>query len=178
MTYVLPNDIAFNYKISLKTVYNQLSKRGNKIRTQKQNWKTFVFLPDFEKFYSKTFQSVTKQNIEREGETDFWKQNPDFEKLQNDFKIVSQEKENVEKYNLALQDQVSKYALLFKEEKGEKQDLMQKYDNLQKEYHTSTIKYEREKSNLQKYIYLMLWIVIITIISVGLWYFKTNLTTG
>jgi len=44
----------------------------------------------------------------------------------------------MEKYNLALQDQVSKYALLFKEEKEEKRELIQKYDNLQTEYHTST----------------------------------------
>ena len=176
MTYVLPNDIAFKYRVSLKTVYNQLSKWKSKIRTQKQNWKTFVFLPDFENFYSKTFQSIAEKEVRNMNETILWKYDPDFEKLQNDFKLVSEQKANVEKYNLALQDQVSKYAMLFKEEKIEKQELMQKYDSLQNEYRTSTINYEKEKSNLQKYMYLILWILIITVIFAGFRYFKPNLT--
>lgn len=76
--------------------------------------------------------------------------------LETDRSALLQENESLQKYNVNLQDQTSKYALMFSEEKKEKQQLMAKYDTIQKEYHEKTESLLREKVLIEKKYYLLL----------------------
>lgn len=167
MTYVLPKQIALKHNVSLKTIYNYISKYSDKIRISKQYWKTYIFEPDFEKYYSKDFQEI--QNIPLWEENtqwlkEFWTLKKDFEVLQNNFTTLSEEKNNTDKYNLALQDQLSKYGLLLIDERAEKKELLQKYENLQQQFNDSIVNFSKEKIKQAKAFYLLLWIVIVFIV--------------
>jgi hypothetical protein len=47
-----------------------------------------------------------------------------------EYKIALQKTENLEKYNVSLQNQASKYAILLKEEKQEKNNWIAKFEAL------------------------------------------------
>lgn len=179
MPYELPNAIATKHSISLKTVYNYLSKYSSKIRTKKEFWKKFVNIEDFEKFYLQSIQGFKYSPENNSNGLEFWifwnnmetientASNPvqnlqnttaihqlsdsvwnsfetsesdlqKIQKLQTDYETIMNEKANSEKYNMMLQDQVSKYSLLAIDEKNEKKEWIAKYDTMQKKLLNAT----------------------------------------
>ena len=55
-----------------------------------------------------------------------------------------------------LQTQVNEYVLMYKAEKNEKLDLMNKYDTLQEKYHQQSDSFSKERVNLSRKFYLLL----------------------
>lgn len=136
MSYVLPKDLSNNFKVSIQTIYNHLKKHWKSIRTKKEGVKTYINQEDFKTIFQqrfKSFENDFKEESSKPGNKDFKILNEDFKALENKQIILESERDGLEKYNLALQDQVSKYALLFKEEKDEKQQIITKHDKQQKE---------------------------------------------
>ncbi len=164
MNYILPKDLALKYNVSLKTIYNQLSKTGSKIRSTKQFWKTFISEKDFEEFYSKDLQNLQNLSEKDNSKKGFWNNWNDFEYLQKEYNLLANQKEQVSKYNLALQEQVSKYALLLNEEKEERKEIMAKYDTLQNDYLNKTIAHWKEKVKAAGKFYLLLWCTLVLLI--------------
>lgn len=167
MDFVTPKELSLKYNVSLKTIYNYITKRGSKIHTRKEFWKTLFSLKDFEDLFTKGIQNLqqsSQKNTESKSDNILWNIEKNFEKLQNDYKIVSQEKNDLQNYNLVLQDQATKYALLFNDEKTERKELFQKYEILQEQHRSTSLQYEKEKANRAKYFYLLLWITIITLV--------------
>ena len=73
-----------------------------------------------------------------------------YQKIEKEYQYAITKTDQLQKYNDSLQDQVSKYAILHSEEKKEKQELLEKYDDLQKEYHGKVELLYREKSTVEK----------------------------
>lgn len=170
MQYYKPSEIAGKFEISVKTVYNHINKYPDKIRTKKEFWKTYVNFEDFENLYfknynniSKTFPDKEKRNIETDS------------KLQDSYKELSVQVENLKKQNNNLHEQTNKYAILFKEEKLEKNERIQKYDKIQSLLNEKVIEFGNEKYKLSKRFYILLWISIMLILIIGslsfLWYY-------
>lgn len=175
MDFVTPNEISLKFWTSLKTVYNYISKYKSKIRIKKEFWKTFVNLSDFEILFTKNIQSIQWEEIKilkNESNNEVWTLKINIETLQNNYNTLFEQKKNSDNYNLALQEQVSKYALLLNEEKSEKKELMEKYEGLQKEYHSSALQFAKEKLKLTKSFYLLLWITLAIIILFGVFFWK------
>lgn len=167
MDFVTPKELSLKYNVSLKTIYNYITKRGSKIHARKEFWKTLFSLKDFEDLFTKGIQNIQEplqRDLGNQSDNISWSIEKNFEKLQNDYKIVSQEKNDLQNYNLVLQDQATKYALLFNDEKAERKELFQKYETLQEQHRTTSLQYEKEKANRAKYFYLLLWITIITLV--------------
>lgn len=80
----------------------------------------------------------------------------DFEDLQKNYNLVSQQKEDLQSYNLSLQDQATKYALLFNEEKNERKELYKKFEDLQSLHYNDSMKYEKEKATRQRNFFFLL----------------------
>lgn len=72
MSYLLPPQIAEQYKTSLKTVYNYLSKYPSQIRIKKEFWKKYVNVEDFEKCFTKDIQNLIGNNSENSSTKRFW----------------------------------------------------------------------------------------------------------
>jgi Fe2+ transport system protein B len=98
-----------------------------------------------------------------------------FKKLENENSILLQENEHLQKYNVNLQDQTSKYALMLTEEKKEKKDIMEKYDTVQREYSSKVESLLREKVLIEKKYYLLLGISVVVIIFLGWFLLGQNL---
>ena len=170
MDYALPQDIAVEFKISLQTVYNFLKKHGEKIRTRKEYWKTFICFQDFKNIIqpesksndiiaeSKEFKSALNEveNFENE-----------ISKLKSDNRIAAEKLTDLEKYNLNLSDQMNKYAILLADEKNEKKDIMGKYDALQKDFHDKVESLYREKSGVEKKYSFSVWIAVFLLLLVA-----------
>ena len=170
MEYALPPQLSKQFSISLKTVYNYLSKHSEKIRTRKEYWKTLVHFEDFTKFIqekNQIYKVVSEEKEKVKSPTLFWKENEALSKVQKDYKIVLQEKENLEKYNLNLQDQVTKYALMLQEEKAEKKEVLNKFESLQNQYNDRLETFWKERVRFTKKYYTLLTICIMTLIILG-----------
>lgn len=166
MDFVTPKELSLKFNVSLKTIYNYITKRGSKIHTRKEFWKTLFSLKDFEDLFTKGIQNIQQplqRDLQNQSDNILWSIDKNFEKLQNDYKIVSQEKNDLQNYNLVLQDQATKYALLFNDEKTERKELFQKYETLQEQHRTTSLQYEKEKANRAKYFYLLLWITVVVL---------------
>jgi transposase len=61
MKYKLPKDIAHDFNVSQKTVYNYLTKYGDKISTKKEYGKTFVSVNDFQSVLQKVYTTVPSE---------------------------------------------------------------------------------------------------------------------
>lgn len=123
-------------------------------------------MKDFEDLFTKGIQNIQQplqRDLQNQSDNILWSIDKNFEKLQNDYKIVSQEKNDLQNYNLVLQDQATKYALLFNDEKTERKELFQKYETLQEQHRTTSLQYEKEKANRAKYFYLLLWITVVVL---------------
>lgn len=73
-----------------------------------------------------------------------------YQKLEQEHKYTLSKTDQLQKHNETLQDQVSKYAIRFSDEKREKQELLEKYDGLQKDFHEKVESLYREKSGIEK----------------------------
>lgn len=87
-----------------------------------------------------------------------------FNKLEGDYQLAIQRTEDLEKYNLNLQEQLSRYGILLSEQKAETKDALVKYDTLQKEFHEKVESLFREKSLFEKRYFLILGLFILTIL--------------
>lgn len=157
MEYVLPGELSNKLWVSLKTIYNHLSKHNNKIRIKKEYWKTFVHSEDFVRHFESTLQFYnppTTLPAENNTNSSLWIPDPDVSKIQKDYNIVLQKTEELQKYNTNLQDQVSKYALLLSDEKQEKKDILNRFEALQNNYNEKIEQHALEKINRAKKLYL------------------------
>lgn len=204
MTYQLPWAIAEHFTVSLKTVYNHLSKHRGKIRIRKEHWKTFVHFEDFEKLFLKSLQTQETLEAEWHSVQGFWNTNEGFEispsnplqfykegsenvarspanhqlaegvwtfesevqKLQSELQSKADKEAQLQKHNLALQDQLSKYGLLLSDEKVEKKDLFEKYVGLQSELQTKTETFGQQRTKLAQRLYLFIGLSIALTIAV------------
>ena len=90
-------------------------------------------------------------------------------KIQEQFKIISMEKEQLIKVQSNLENQVSKYALLLSEEKSEKKDILNKFESLQNIYNEKIEGFGIERVNFTKRYYTLLVLcAIILVILTGL----------
>jgi len=164
MDFVTPKELSLKYNVSLKTIYNYVSKWDSKIKTRKEFWKTLISLNDFEHLFWKGVQNVqefTNNESKNNNRSTLWTIENDFEELQKNYNLISQEKENLQNYNLALQEQATKYALLFNDEKNERKELYKKYEDLQSLHYSDSMKYEKEKANRQRNFFFLLWISLV-----------------
>lgn len=180
MSYVLPKDLSNKFSISLQTVYNYLNKHEWSIRTKKEFGKTYIHLDDFTNYFqpvSNTIESPLKSNYTTEDSSDLKDLEKSFQKLESDHTILLQENESLQKYNVNLQDQASKYAIMLAEEKKEKKDIMDKYETVQKEYHTKVESLLREKVFIERKYYLLLGIAIVLLVFLGWFLVGQNIDT-
>lgn len=141
MEYVLPKELAKKHSISLKTVYNRLSKYSDKIRIKKQYWKMFIHENDFTKLvqerfqnYNPTLKDTLSQLPKTESQKQLWAFENNFEKLQNEFNLVLTKKEELIKQNRNLTEQANNLAIWLNDEKNAKKDLEWKYYQFQEKY--------------------------------------------
>ena len=90
--------------------------------------------------------------------------NEEIEKLQQEFKLVTEKVESLEKYNTNLQDQASKYALALKDEKNEKIELLQKYDTLNADFTKKIEIHTKEKISWLKKYYTVTALLLVSVI--------------
>lgn len=172
MTYVLPKDLSHEFNISLQTVYNYLSKHEGDIRIKKEFWKTFINLEDFTNFLQPALKPFEKredtrptvENINQVENLKSW-----FSKLENEYSLAIQRTEDLEKYNLNLQEQLGRYGIMLSEEKADKKDILNKYESVQKEFHEKVEALFREKSLYEKRYFLLLGFIILLLIFIT-WY--------
>lgn len=183
MEYLLPKEISERLWISLKTVYNYLTKYKGQILTKRSEWKTFVNFESFQNILQNTLQTDTKPLI-----TNSWDTNDkqDFENivtlqnqlqnLQTDFERVNDEKTNLEKYNTNLTDQVNKFALALSNEKKEKEDIMKRADEIQEKYTATIESFSKERVSYTRKIYLLVWVILV-LVTIILCYIGFNYLT-
>lgn len=175
MEYLLPKDISSKFWISLKTVYNYLTKYKDKIRIRKENWKRFVNYNDLQKILQNDTKAKDVVVVEGSQKQD----NADFVNLQNDLQSLQSKTNDLQKYNNNLQEQVGKYALMLSDEKNEKKDLLQKYDELQTTHSTKIEEFGKEKVRYTKKFYLLLGIVfvlvVLSVVFFSLYYFDVTI---
>lgn len=153
MSFLPAKDVSTQFQISVQTVYNYLWKFDARIRTKKQYGKVFIHLEDFTNVFKSSLKDVWfeasdhdfKRSIEN---LENWKGL--YQKLEQEHKYTLSKTDQLQKHNETLQDQVSKYAIRFSDEKREKQELLEKYDGLQKDFHEKVESLYREKSGIEK----------------------------
>lgn len=170
MTFLPAKDVSNQFQISVQTVYNYLWRFGARIRTQKQYGKVFIHLEDFTNVFKSSLKDIwfeaTDHDFQRSIENlENWKGL--YQKLEQEHQYTLSKTDQLQKYNESLQDQVSKYALLHSEEKKEKQELMEKYDDLQKEYHGKVELLYREKSTVEKKYAFAVWITVLLVLLIA-----------
>lgn len=176
MEYVLPPQLSDTFSISLKTVYNYLSKYSDKIRTRKEYWKTVVHFEDFEKVFQGMVQLYNSPSIPEPKETttsrsgnEDWTLNEKLWTIQKDYNIVVQKVQDLEKYNSNLEDQVSKYAILLREEKTEKKELFEKFEGLQNQYNQKVEEFSNSRvARINRYNTMLILCIVAIIIMIGL----------
>lgn len=165
MKYLLPQDIANELWISLKTVYNYISKWWSKIRRDKRNWKTFVNFEDLQNYLQIWLQDLQSDFKREEMKSDdatvdvirvnwFWSVQNDYNTLQSEDVYFSEKVEQLQKANTKLQDLAQNYAIRLSEEKDEKKSLQDKYDNLEKNYFAKLDDYTSLQVNSIRKIYV------------------------
>ena len=96
MRYLLPQDIVNELWISLKTVYNYISKSWNKVRTERRNGKTFINFEDLQNYLQTWLQNIQSDYknddvIDKGNAVDIstlkqdWKLQSDYNKLQSNY---------------------------------------------------------------------------------------------
>ena len=176
MDYLRPKEISDKLKLSLKTVYNHLTKYGDKIEKERRDGKTFVNFVSFVNTLQNWLQNYKADGggvdgyiKEEEGKDDFVSLQNRLQSLQSDFEGVQSKKNDLEKYNNNLQDQITKYALILSEERNEKKEAIQKNDELQNLYTGKIEEFGKERVKFTKKVYLLAWLLIASVlIIVGL----------
>jgi len=170
MSFIQVKEVAENFEVSLKTIYNYLHKYPKKIRREKRFWKTFVEIEDFQNIFEDSLQINSNYSIPSPPSKTFEPELKDSKQdsiVQTEFKEFISENTNLKKVNTNLQEQVSKYALLLSEEKSEKKDLMTKYDSLQDKYHEQSQQFSVERVKLSRNFYLVVGACIVLTLGLG-----------
>lgn len=174
MAFKLPKDIAQQFWISQKTVYNYLSKYREKISTKKEYWKTFVSVKEFENVLQKVYVSIPselQESSKKERIELVWKDTES-----KDMEYILSKNKNLEKVNRNLEEQIQKYAIYLSEEKNEKKDILVKYENLQKihlekveSFGFERIKYTKRNGRLLTiaWVLVALWIFLVVLMQLG-----------
>jgi len=164
MSYALPKDLAAQFWTSLKTVYNYLSKHGDKIRTRKENGKTIVNIEDFKNAFYKTSKAV--QNLQNDVKEvsnnrgfELWKE--EFSKLQNKYNHLLETSETLKKRSDGLENQLSKYGIMLADTKKERAVLFDKYEQLNQQYNQKVEQFSLDKIKMSKHYYTLLGISLI-----------------
>ena len=179
MKYLLPQDIVKELWISLKTVYNYISKSGNKVRTERRNGKTFVNFEDLQSYLQTWLQSIQSDYKSNDIDNNNklldistlkqdWNLQSDYNRLQTNYSSVIERVDQLNKMSSNYQDMAQKYAIRLSEEKDEKKSLQEKYDALEKNYLDKVDAYTSLQVGSVKKLYLSLWIVAILLILFGL----------
>lgn len=88
--------------------------------------------------------------------------------IQKEYNIVLQRTQDLEKYNSNLQDQVSKYAILLQEEKSEKREIFEKFENLQNQFNLKIESHSKEKiKRIGKYNTVLILCIVSLIILIA-----------
>lgn len=169
MSYVLPKDLMNQFSTSLQTVYNYLKRPWINIRIRKEGGKTYIHQEDFKAAFQPHLKELeNKFKVESKNSTE-----SDFQKFKEGFKVVENEKiklveKNIQldRYNLALQDKVSKYALLLSEEKEEKKQFISQNESLQKELRNKIELFGNEKVKWARKYYFIIGVSVILFIGV------------
>lgn len=167
MAFVLPRDISQKYQISLQTVYNYLTKYEGKIRTKKDFWKTFIEMEDFTTLFQANLHPFENQIENHQPSADFKEVEnlkESVTKVETEYQLVLQRTEDLEKYNLNLQEQLTRYGIMLTEEKAEKKDIFTKLEAVQTEYLQKVESLFREKSMFEKRYHLVLGFLIVLLI--------------
>lgn len=137
MEYATPRDISFQFSTSLQTVYNYLKKPWISIRTKREWGKTYVHIEDFKEAFQasfKTFENPFEKHKKVETDSNFKNLKDDFKSVENEKAALLQENQTLTKRNSSLEEQVTKYAIRFKEEKAEKKQLIASFESKEKEW--------------------------------------------
>ncbi len=153
-----------------------MNKYPEKINTKKEYWKKFVSYEDFEKIFFNKYNKHSKDLSEIQKVSDNWNKIVKDTKLQNDNKELSGKITDLQKHNTNLTEQVNKYVLLFKDEKKDKNQRIEKYENLQTLLNTKLIEFNNVKIKLSKWFFILLWIsfmlVLIVLWFIVLWLYR------
>lgn len=169
MPYLLPKELSIEFKTSLQTIYNYIRKPWNHIRTRKEGGKTYIHQEDFKTAFQPHLKELENRfKVESKISTE-----SDFQKFKEGFKVVENEKielaeKNIQlnKFNLALEDKVSKYALLLSEEKEEKRQFISQNESLQKELRDKIELFGNEKVNWARKYYFAIGVSVILFIAI------------
>lgn len=165
---MVPQDIAAQLWISLKTVYNYITKYGTNIRTERRMWKTFVNFEDLQSYLQWSVQTLQNDynpsllKNEQSKLTDNalkqnWNLQNDYNKLQNDYNYTLEKIQQLEKMSSNFQDMAQKYAIKLSEEKDEKKALQEKYDSLEKNFLDKVNDYSSLQVKSVRNLYLSYW---------------------
>ena len=165
--YKLPKQLAKYHSISLKTVYNYLTKYPEKIRIKKEFWKRFVHIEDFTKVIQKNVQyynSVLQQIDKKQEDIKDWKGIEELSKIQNDYNTILDENRTLVKRKDVLERQLNKYVELNKEQKKETKAVQEKFDSLQNLLNTEIKNHSNEKLQLTAKYYRLLILCVICLL--------------
>ena len=184
--YISFDEASKKISVSLKTVYNYVTKSNWQVRTNKAYGKSFVNFEDLQSYITKPYTKlqndyndvvkiVDKKLYENTSNEEKAIDNKEIEKnvsndhiplqnLQNDYKVNNEKIEQLEKFNSNLQDQANKYAIKLNEEKEEKKVLQVKYDNLEGEYRNKLEEYAEYRVKATKVSSFYIAIIAITIL--------------
>ena len=192
--YISYDEASKKLSVSLKTVYNYVTKSQGQVRVSKAYGKSFVNFEDLQSYITKDYktlqndykvepskeqvldQGIVTSSMEKPEKyiwwTDIWNDNAlswkswnkPLQNLQNDYKITNEKIEQLEKFNSNLQDQANKYAIKLNEEKEEKRAIQQKYDSLEGEYRNKIEEYADYRVRTTKFSSFYIWLVAVTLL--------------
>lgn len=175
MEYLLPKEISDRLHISLKTVYNHLTKCGDSIEREKRGWKTFVNFVSFERSLQNQLQNNKNEqygvDVNSSSElqpNNFVSLQSDLQNLQSDYEQVEAKKNELQKYNMNLQEQVTKYALMLSEEKNEKKEFFKRNIELQDQYTKKIEEFWVERVKYAQKIFVLLGLLISSVLTIVL----------
>lgn len=180
MERLLPPEISSRLNLSLKTVYNYLTKYKGQIEIKKSEWKTFVNFESFQNVIQTPLQTDTRpftiqdtKSNQNQGFENIVNLQKQLQTLQTDFERVSDEKTSLEKYNNNLTDQINKFALALSDERKEKGDLLKRHEELQDKYNAKIEEFSKERNGYIRKISTLWWLLlalVLVIISYVLFY--------
>lgn len=186
MEYLTPNQISAKLWISLRKVYYVLQNNKDSIQTIKQWKKRLISFLQFEKVCAikqKTLQDVMQKNnqipvkeeVQTKSETEFFKLQKAYSNLQKEQNYLHEQTNNLTKHNNTLQTQVQKYALLLSDEKSEKKQIIEKYDELNRMHIDKIENFGKERVRLNRLVFFLLSVCLIFAIIIAIRY---NYTIG
>ena len=122
-----------------------------------------VNIEDFTNVFQQSVQfynNGSKPVGENQADKPLWNDNEECAKIQKQYGLVLQQKQDLEKYNLNLQDQATKYALMRREEKDEKNEVLNKFETLQNQYNNKLESFSFERLKRARKYHLLFGITI------------------